>query len=338
MILHRFLILCMIFSFCLVIISSPLALENVPAIVKKIQPSVVGILTYDKEGKVIAQANGFFINKEGDVITHRSLLKGADHADVRTGDRMLYPVRKVLAEDREANLIRVSVEIPLSAVHLSPISVALPQVGERVVTVGGPSGPGKPFSYGIVLAVREIPAFGKVIQMITRLSSRYNGSPVVNMKSEVIGVATSVKGQTFDIFPIERVIKLIPGKGKILSEWEAQREEAAKALYSEGLPFLWKEDYEKALRLFKEAVKKDPRYANAYFQIGYCNAQLGRYQEALEGYKQAILIKPDFVIAHFYLALSHLELADKNSALGEYRILKNLDRDYADDLFNMIDE
>lgn len=338
MITYRFLILWMIFLSSIVSVSSTLAQDSLPAIVKKIQPSVVGILTYDKEGKVIAQANGFFINKEGDVITHRSLLKGADHADVRTGDGMLYPVRKVLSEDREANLIRVSVEIPLSAVHLSPISVALPQVGERVVTVGGPSGPGRPFSYGIVLAVRKIPAFGKVIQMITRLSSRNNGSPVVNMKAEVIGVTTSVKGQTFDIFPIERVIKLIPGKGKILSEWEAQREEAAKALYSEGLPFLWKEDYEKALRLFKEAVKKDPRYANAYFQIGYCNAQLGRYQEALEGYKQAILIKPDFVIAHFYLALSHLELGDKNSALGEYRILKNLDRDYANDLFNMIDE
>lgn len=84
-------------------------------------------------------------------------------------------------------------------------------------------------------------------------------------------------------------------------------------------------------------VKKDPRYPNAYFQIGYCNAQLRHYEGALEAYKQAIRIKPDFMIAHFFLGLAYLELRDKNSALKEYKILKDLDRNYAKDLLNMIE-
>ena len=337
MITYRFLILWMIFLSSIVSVSSTLAQDSLPAIVKKIQPSVVGILTYDKEGKVIAQANGFFINKEGDVITNRSLLKGADHADARTGDGMLYPVRKVLAEDREADIIRVSVEIPLTAVHPSPLDASLPQIGEKVVAISGPSGLGKPFSYGVVLAMREIPAFGKVVQVMIRLSSRFNGSPLVNRKGEVIGIVTSEWGQNFDISPIERVIGLLPGKGKPFSEWEAERQETAEEIYSEGLPYLWKEDYERALIFFKEAAKKDPRYANAYFQIGYCSAQLRHYQEALEAYKEAIRIKPDFVTGHFFLGLAYLELRDKNSAVEEYKILKDLDRDYANDLFNMVE-
>jgi tetratricopeptide (TPR) repeat protein len=327
---------------CMAAASSTAAQEDLSAIVKKVEPSVVGVLIYDKEGRTIQRGSGFFLGGEGNIITNRDLFKGADHADVETADGMLYPVRKVLAEDREANLIRISVEIPPAAVHPPPLNPSLPQIGEKVVAVGNPSGPGKPFSYGMVLSLREIPAFGKVLQVMIRLSSRFIGGPLVNMKGEVIAIVASERGQTFDVFPVERVMRLAPGKGKPLSDWEAQGEKAAEELYAAGLPYLWKEDYEKAIPLFKEAAKKDPRYANAYFQIGYCNAQQRHYREAIEAYKRAIRIQPEFVFAHFYLGLAYLELNDRNSALKQYDTLKkmgrqNADRDYASDLYNMIE-
>jgi tetratricopeptide (TPR) repeat protein len=334
--LHRSLVIWMIFLFCIAYVSFSVAQENLPAIVKKIEPSILDIFTYDKEGKTLRQGSGFFISKEGDVITGRDILKGADHADVRTADGMLYSVKKVLAEDKEANLIRVSVEIPLNLVHVPPISVALPQIGERMVAIAGPSNIGEKVSYGIVSAILELPAFGKILRAIVRLSPSYDGSPIVNMKGEVIGVIILVKRQFFNVLPIERAVGLTPGKAMALSKWEAEREETAEELYSEGLPYLWKEDYKKALRFFKEALKKDPRYANAYFQVGYCNAQLKHYQEALDAYRQAIRIKPDFLIAHFFLGLIYLEVRDRNHALEEYKILKDLDPGYAKDLFNMI--
>ncbi len=310
--------------------------------VKQIERSVVGVLIYDKEGRAIEKGSGFFVDGEGNVITNRNLLKGADHAEVRTIDGMLYPVRKVLAEDREADLIRVSVEIPRAAVHPSPLGVSLPQIGEKVVAISGLSGPGKPFAYGTVLAIREIPTFGRAVQTMIHLSSRFNGSPLINMKGEVIGIVALEREQIFNISPVERVMRLLPGEGKSLPEWETGSEEAAEQLYSAGVRYLWREDYEKAIPFFKEAVKKDPRYANAYFQIGYCNAQLMHYQEALAAYKQAIQVQPDFAIAHFYLGLAYLELNDRDSASKEYDILKkmgrrNVDRDYASDLFDMIE-
>lgn len=351
MITYRFLILWMIFLSSIVSVSSALAQDSLPAIVKKIQPSVVGILTYDKEGKVIAQANGFFINKEGDVITNRSLLKGADHADVRTSDGMLYLVRKVLAEDREADLVRVAVEIPKRLVHPLSLSRSLPQVGERILAINPPSTSGKGFSYGIVSGLREAPGFGKMIQVVLHeptLTSSTEGRPVVNLKGDVIGVVLAKKlerktlyfvlpgDRLMDILPGGAIPKLLPGKGKTLSEWEAERREAAEKLYAEGLPYYWKGDYEKALPYFKEAVEKDPRDFMAHFQAGYCYAELGRYTEALEAYKRAIHIKPDFVLAHFFLGLLYLEVGDKNHALEEYKILRGLDQDYANDLNKMI--
>jgi len=314
------------------------AQDRLSASVKRMEPSIVAVLAYDQEGKTISQARGFFISGKGDVITSRNVLEGADHADVRTSDGMLYPVRLLFAEDREVNLVRISVEIPSPAPPLS-LSSAPPYLGERVAVIGGRNLSEKLVSYGTVSAVQEIPSFGKIIRLTAPISSGFNVSPVVNMKGEVIGVVTSwiIDGQNFTfVAPSERVISLKVRKGIPLAEWEERKEETAEDLYAKGLPFLWREEYEKALVYFKEAVKKDPRYANAYFLIGYSNAQLGRYPDALDAYKKTIQIQPDFIFAHFYLGLIYLEMRDRNHALEQYKILKNLNRDYAKDLLNMI--
>jgi tetratricopeptide (TPR) repeat protein len=252
---------------------------------------------------------------------------------------MLYPVKKVLAEDGELNLIRIWVEIPSGTVRPLSLLPSLPQLGERIAVIGSPLGQGKTVSYGMVSAIQEIPALGKMIRVTPPISSSFTACPVVNMKGHLIGIVTYwvIEGQKFYfVVPSGRVVRLKAGRGIGLDEWERGREETAEGLYAKGLPFLWKEDYEKALPYFERAIKKDPRYANGYFQIGYCNAQLGRYLDAFDAYKKAIQIQPDFVLAHFFLGLIYLEVRDRTHALEEYKILKNLDRGHANDLLKMI--
>jgi len=338
MISFRFLVVWIIFLCSISAIASSQAQENLSTIARRIEPSVVAVFAYNKEGQTINQGRGFFISGKGDIIANRNVLEGADHADVRTVDGMLYPVRSVPAEDREVNLIRIRAEIP-SAAHPLSLSPSLPNLGDRVAVIGGRILSEKLVSYGTVSGVQEIPSLGKIIRLTAPTSSSFNGSPAVNMKGEVIGVVTSwmIEGQNFTfVVPSQRIISLKVRKGISLAEWEERKEETAEDLYAKGLPFLWKEAYEKALLHFKEAVNKDPRYADAYFLIGYTNAQLGRYPDALDAYKKAIQIQPDFIFAHFYLGLIYLEMRDRNHALEEYKILKNLNRDYAKDLLNMI--
>jgi len=339
MILFRFLAPWVIFLYFISSTTPSWAQENLSAIVKRIEPSTIVALAYDKEGRAINQGRGFFVSKNGELITHRGILEGADHADVRTSDGMSYPVRKVLAEDRVVNLIRIGVEIPQGQVTPLLLSASPPQLGERIAVIGSSAGPEKSSSYGMVSAVQEIPALGRIIRVTAPISSSLNGCPVVNMKGEVIGIVTSwrVEGKNFIfVIPSERVVRLKVSKEISLAEWEGRKEETAEGLYAKGLPLLWKEDYDKALSYFEEAVKKDSLYANAYFLIGYCNAQLGRYPDAFDAYKKAIQIRPDFVLAHFFLGLIYSEARDRNHALEEYKILRDLDRNYADDLLNMI--
>ena len=50
--------------------------------VRKSELSVVAIYAYDSQDKILGQGNGFFITKEGHLITCRNFLEGADHARV----------------------------------------------------------------------------------------------------------------------------------------------------------------------------------------------------------------------------------------------------------------
>jgi len=341
--LRRFLIPSVTFLFCLIYFLPALAQEKLPEIVKKIEPSTVVILTYDKDGKIIGQGSGFFISEEGDIITNRHVLAGAHRAEVKTTNGKVYPITLIVAEDKEADIIKASVNIYLEPVLPLAISSSIPEVGERVAVIGSPLGLERTVSDGIVSAVREIPGFGNIYQIIAPISAGSSGSPVVNMKGEVIGIATFqfVEGQNLNFaIPTERITKLKKERGKIFSEWETgqtvERLISIKRLYYAGLIFLRAGDYEDALSYFKMAVNKDPTYTEAYWFIGLCNDRLGRNTESIEAYKQAIRIKPDFAGAHFNLGVTYLIIRDRGSALEQYKILKNLDNDLANRLFNLI--
>jgi|TARA_B100002003_G_scaffold194508_1_gene184175 tetratricopeptide (TPR) repeat protein len=59
-------------------------------------------------------------------------------------------------------------------------------------------------------------------------------------------------------------------------------------------------------------------------------------EEEIEAYKQALRIDPDNVQAHLAIGGSYAFLNDVDSALEEYKILKILDPEKANLLFNEI--
>ncbi len=298
--------------FFILVVSPIMGQENLPALIKKVEPSIVVILTYNKEGEILGQGSGFFINQEGDVITNYHVLQGATRAMIKTNDGREYPVEKILAEDKAGDLIQVAVKIPKEAVRPLPIMTTLPEVGEKIIVIGTPLGLDKTVSDGIVSAVREIPGFGRIVQLTAPISPGSSGSPVINMKGGVIGVATFfiVAGQNLNFaIPGERIARLAIHQGETLSEREEIRIKdwlaSAEGLYAIGLRFLWAENYEKALPYFVETIKKNPEHAQAYFQIGYCLAKLGQYQEAIGPYQQAIRINPKDADIHNNLCVAY---------------------------------
>ena len=214
------------FLICLIILAlatRAIAEVNLTDLVKNIQPSVCTILTYDKDNKLLGQGSGFFIDREGHFITNYHVLAGAYQAEVKTKDGKIYPISSVIAENKVMDLIKVSTDIPRASIHLLNVTGTLPAIAERIVVIGSPLGLAQTISEGIISGVREIPNRGKTLQISAPISSGSSGSPVVNMKGQVVGVATFYlkKGQSLNFaIPAQYLINLKSfGTSKTLPTW-----------------------------------------------------------------------------------------------------------------------
>ena len=96
--------------------------------------------------------------------------------------------------------------------------------------------------------------------------------------------------------------------------------------------------YQDAIEAYKQAIRINPDYAEAHCNLGAAYGKLGRWQEGIESCKQAIRIKPDFVLAHYNLGVTYLVAGNKGLALEEYKILKTLDAEKANELFKLINK
>ena len=61
-------------------------------------------------------------------------------------------------------------------------------------------------------------------------------------------------------------------------------------------------------------------------------------EEAIKSFKQTIRIDPDYKSAHYNLGCIYSFLNDRDSALEQYEILKTLDTEKANELFNVMND
>ncbi len=326
-IFRSFLIPWIVFLLCIVLSAPLLSQENLITIVKKIQPSVVTVITYKKTGEALGLGSGFWINEDGHVITNRHVLEGAYRAEIKIAGGRVFNVKKVVGEDEDGDLIRVSTDAPRNVVIPLTVSASFPEIAERVIVIGSPLGLERTVTDGIVSAIRKsLGVGGKVLQISAPISPGSSGGPVVNIKGEVIGVSTFLfeGGQNLNFaIPGERVTKLKPGKEKSIASWEAQREEewlaSAAELNSKGIRLFNTEDYEEALTYLKRAVKKNPEYYEAYWWIGQCYSKLARNQEAAEYFKRVVELKPDIAEAYFALGSVYGRLRRYQEAIEAFK-------------------
>jgi tetratricopeptide (TPR) repeat protein len=302
---------------CVMLVGSTTAIanENLVDLVKKVKPSVVLIETFDKDNKPLGQGSGFFVNNKGHIVTNHHVIKDAYRATVKTSSGNEYPVEGIVAKDTEVDIVKLVVNIPDANIIFLNISTKSPSEGEDIIIIGSPLGLESSVSTGIVSAVRDIPVFGKILQITAPISHGSSGSPVINTKGEVIGIATLTftEGQNLNFaIPSDKIIALKEiAQTPIFSELTADSNDAQSFL-DKGLKELWQENWSDALTYFQKAKEKNPQDADVWVYIGYCYGRLGYWQDAIEAYKQAIRIKPDY-------AEAHNNLGNAYGSLGRYQ-------------------
>jgi len=305
--------------------------DFLPELVRRIKPSAVAIETFDAHGEKLSRGSGFFIDTDR-IVTNRHVIEGAYRAEVHSSNGNVYPVRGVLAVDAEGDIALLKIDAPAVAVRPLPLDRTSPQEGESIVVIGNPLGLEGSVTNGIVSAVRDIPTFGRIIQITAPISSGSSGSPVVNMHGQVIGIATLqiTGGQSVNFaIPSERISQLQQTSSLMsLSELvvASGKNKRAKAVqfFRDGLSFLSKDDCQKALPYFEKAVESDSNYAEAWAQTGFCNEKLGKHAEALEASRRAVTLRPS-AESFFNIGLANFYLKQYREAAEGYRQAIKLD-------------
>jgi S1-C subfamily serine protease len=166
--------------------------ENVPA---RKELSITDIIQANRESVVTVKTaagigSGFFINREGQIVTNKHVLPNPDGAEIKTINGNVYKVLKVIHEDAAADLVIASTDA--TSLESKPVSInaVLPVVGEKIIVIGSPLGLEQTVSDGIVSALRSNQQSIEFIQITAPVSPGNSGGPLLNMRGEVIGVAT----------------------------------------------------------------------------------------------------------------------------------------------------
>ena len=315
--------------------------DTLPNLVKRVKPAVVAIATYDASGEALMTGSGFFL-RPGQVVTNLHVVRGAVRAEIKTldGKGKVYPVNGTLAVDEEGDLALLSVEMPLERVARSTeLAKELPDEGETIFVIGNPLKLEGSVSDGIVSAVREVPNSYRIIQITAPISHGNSGSPVFNMKGEVLGVVTIkvTNGQNINLaIAVARVAELKAGKLQSLSESVGKgKGDVAESLYRSGLDSMWLGNYDNAVGYFENAANKNPRRAETWVQVGFCKVKQGKVLEAIRAYQQALQLKPEDAEIHNRLGDAYYYSGRLREAIEEYSEAARLRPEWAEAFYSL---
>ena len=151
---------------------------------------------------------------------------------------------------------------------------------------------------------------------------------------------------------------------------EAEKDsDSANAHFLRGCSYDELKMYKEAIKAYQQSVKIKPDFAEAYVNLGATYYKLGRYANAIDAYKRAVQIKPSSsvynklgaiyiikgkysiardtfkkatdidpndAVAHYNLGVAYFLNGETNATFREYIILKDLDKERAKSLVDLI--
>ena len=76
--------------------------------------------------------------------------------------------------------------------------------------------------------------------------------------------------------------------------------------------------FDNAIKSYKKAIKINPDFAEAYYNMAIAQKVIGEFEEAIKSYKKALKIKPNYFEAHYNLGNILSEKGDKKAAIDSY--------------------
>src|SRR3990172_7743962 len=182
-----------IILFLMVVISSVNA--KTPDIVLEQKNAVVSLYVNDKNGRHIFSGNGFIVGQMGVIAASCHLIsKWLEKIEytlvVKMGDAY-FPMEYVISNNCNNNLVLIKIK----ADDLPTVNLAAghkPKHGESIMVMDRSSGSEAAVSDGVIRSVR---LRDEIFQVSVPITPERDGSPVFNLKGEVVGISTLLPGK-----------------------------------------------------------------------------------------------------------------------------------------------
>jgi tetratricopeptide (TPR) repeat protein len=312
--------------------------QDLPDLLEKINPEIVTVVAYDSLLEPIGQGTGFFVDANC-MITCWHVIEDAVVISIFTEDSNVTVVDSLGSIDWEADLVEMWVEPEEGKFRGLALASGLPRQGESIVVVGSPLGFERSISDGLVASIRTIPDFGQIIQITAPISEGSSGSPVINKRGEVIGVAsfTLIDGQNVNFaIPTERIANIQQNYSDQMSRLlEITMSEATtrKSQVEEAEQLMEEGNYAEALKVWEAILSDSEEYYYGTFIYGLCLLNSGNYRAAITQFNKANELV-ETSAAYYNKYLSFLYLGDTSRATRE--IERALELDPTDSTYQLV--
>jgi serine protease Do len=178
----------------------------------------------DEEQRRDSGGSGFVISSDGLVVTNFHVVDGATSVKVHLGDRD-YPA-EIKGADQATDLALLKIDAGKDLRYLELGNSDQVRVGDWVMVVGNPLSLDKTVTTGVVSAkgraigVGDI-SFENFIQTDAAINFGNSGGPLINLKGEVVGIATAINygaeniGFAVPVNTLKEVLPQLKEKGKV---------------------------------------------------------------------------------------------------------------------------
>lgn len=256
---------------------------SLPLLIQKVENSIFTVFAKDEQGNVFSQGSGFIINETGIGITNFHVLNKAFSAQIKMNDGTIIPINSIIDYNKDSDLVKFELQSTGYKYKALHIVNSLPLRGSNVINLSSPLGLEQTVSTGIVSAIRN-DRHGTIIQMTTPISPGSSGSPILNDKGQVIGVATfnRIGGQnlnfavsSIEVNNLSRLLNI-----PICAIWNNPLE---SPLIRQAIELKRKGVYDEAINILKKELQYNELNHLAWFELADAERLKCSYNRDAEG-------------------------------------------------------
>jgi tetratricopeptide (TPR) repeat protein len=260
----------------------------------------VTVYVKDKDGKVVSSAAGSVVRDRVIQTNCRIIARWLDELEnsllVETGNGSMWVIDRVLFNDCRKNIIRIKIE-PVPKTPGPPKTVTASKQ-ESYESVPPPH---------IILPVEKpSPPPPPIAEMLLQAGTvHFNAGKYTDATEN-----------------FREAVKLRPG--------------FAEAYVNLGLAYYRLGRYQEAAVAYHQALQLTPGSLPLYHKLSTLHIMLGEYATAADILRQALALDPRNAVTHFNLGISYFLNNQVDTAYQEYAILKDIDINYANRLFDLL--